>query len=290
MPITTYCPLLFLWQQRSVFVGSLPEPIDISTGASTLMMGLDKPIRFKTSQMETFIECQSLLIPAGTSVVIDTQGAFFFNCTLDPQGFDFHSLSKAMTKNISNCLYLLEDEKTHINNFLSFCCAPLSANKIQRTLDSFLQQPLQQSYKPQPKNNKKFVSDPRIDRVISYIRNNTTQNTTLSNLAELVNVSPVYLSELFKICTGLPIRRFRLWHRLYTTIESMGRGGTLTDAAMTSGFNDSSHFIRTFRSMLGMAPSTIFMQTTPLQILTEEIIESHEAPKKVLNTPQDTSL
>ncbi len=284
MPTTAYRPLLFLWQQRSVFVGSLSEPIYVSTGASTLMMGLDKPIRFKTQDMQEFIECRSLLIPAGTSVVVDTQGAFFFNCTLDPMGADLHSLSKAMIKQEKNCFYLLQDEQRHINNFLSFCCAPLNALKIQNTLDTFLQQPHTQ----QPHTDEHFLIEPRIQRVISHIRGNTTDNTSLNQLANQVNLSPAYLSELFKNCTGLPIRRFRLWHRLYTTVEQIGRGGNLTDAAMESGFNDSSHFIRTFRSMLGMTPTSIFMQTIPLQILTEEIpVESNTVSKKVSEKPQE---
>ncbi len=283
MSTAAYCPLLFLWQQRSVFVGSLPEPIYVSTGASTLMMGLDKPIRFKTHDMQEFIECRSLLIPAGTPVVVDTQGAFFFNCTLDPMGADLHSLSKAMIKQEKNCFYLLQDEQRHIDSFLSFCCAPLNALKIQNTLDNFLQQPYQK-----PHIHERFIVEPRIQRVISHIRDNTTDNTSLNQLANQVNLSPAYLSELFKSCTGLPIRRFRLWHRLYTTVESIGRGGNLTDAAMESGFNDSSHFIRTFRSMLGMTPTSIFIQTTPLQILTEEIpMKSNIVSKKVSEKPQE---
>ncbi len=284
MPTTAYCPLLFLWQQRSVFVGSLSEPIYVSTGASTLMMGLDKPIRFKTHDMQDFIECRSLLIPAGTSVVVDTQGAFFFNCTLDPMGADLHQLSKAMKKQEKNCFYLLQDEQHHIDSFLSFCCAPLSVLKIQSTLDQFLQQP----HKQPPHTHERFFIDARIERVISHIRHNTTDNTSLNQLASQVNLSPAYLSELFKSCTGLPIRRFRLWHRLYTTVERIGRGGNLTDAAMESGFNDSSHFIRTFRSMLGMTPTSIFIQTTPLQILTEEIsIESPLVSKAVSEKTQE---
>ncbi len=44
---------------------------------------------------------------------------------------------------------------------------------------------------------------------------------------------------------------------------------------MDCGFNDSSHFIRTFRSMLGMTPTSIFTQATPLQFLTPTPLDSH---------------
>ena len=266
MPTTPYCPLLFLWQQRSVFIGSLFEPIDVSTGASTLMLGLDKPIRYITQDMKSSMECRSLLIPAGTSVVVDTQGAFFFNCTLDPMGTDFFSLSKLMMKKQGTIFYNLQDEKHHINTLLSICSPPLSTNKIQSTLNHFLQLGLRSINK----NEGNLINDHRIERVIEEIKTTIGENTSLVELANRVNLSPAYLSELFKNCTGLPVRRYRLWHRLYATVESIGLGKNLTDAAMESGFNDSSHFIRTFRSMLGMTPTSIFTQAIPLQFLTPD--------------------
>ena len=271
MPTTPYCPLLFLWQQKSVFIGSLSEPIDVSTGASTLMLGLDKPIRYITQDMQTSMECRSLLIPAGSSVVVDTQGAFFFNCTLDPMGTDFFSLSKLMTKKMGTTYYQLQDEQDHIRSLLSICSPPLSANKVQSTLNHFLQLGLRSI----DKNEGNLINDQRIERVIDQIKNSIGENTSLTELANLVNLSPAYLSELFKSCTGLPVRRYRLWHRLYSTVENTGLGKNLTEAAMDCGFNDSSHFIRTFRSMLGMTPTSIFTQATPLQFLTPTPIDSH---------------
>ncbi len=266
MPTTPYSPLLFLWQQKSVFIGSLSEPIDVSTGASTLMLGLDKPIRYKTQEMKHSMECRSLLIPAGTSVVVDTQGAFFFNCTLDPMGTDFFSLSKLMTKKLGTTFYQLHDEQDHIRSLLSICSPPLSPNKVQSTLNHFLQLGLRST----DKSEGNLINDQRVERVISEIKNTIGENISLTDLANMVNLSPAYLSELFKNCTGLPVRRYRLWHRLYSTVESIGLGNNLTAAAMESGFNDSPHFIRTFRSMLGMTPTSIFIQATPLQFLTPD--------------------
>jgi AraC-like DNA-binding protein len=40
-------------------------------------------------------------------------------------------------------------------------------------------------------------------------------------------------------------------------LERLGRGVSLTTAAHAAGFADSAHFSRTFRAMLGIAPSAL---------------------------------
>ena len=121
MTTTAYRPLLYIWEMRTLFIGSLEEPLDISTGASTLLLGLDKPIRFITGDMQTSIECRSLLIPAGTDVVIDTQGAIIANCTLDPLGKDLHVLSRLMLNRAGDTGYDLKNEQMLIATFWGVC-------------------------------------------------------------------------------------------------------------------------------------------------------------------------
>lgn len=266
-----YSPLLFLWQDKSVFFGQLDDTIDVSTGTSSLMLGLDKPIRFSINPADDLIECRSLLIPAGTKVHIDTQGAFLFNYTLGPIGEQLAIIAKLMTQNRGDVFYKLRDEEQHIKNFLSLCLPPLGTEKIVDTLDGFISEAKKidlsilddSSHFQRPS----YVDDARINTVIEKLNHANTNNTPLPELARLVNLSPAYLTELFKTRTGLPIRRYRLWYRLHNAVTLVGQGKNFTEAAIASGFNDSSHFIRTFHSMLGMTPSSILSQTKPMEIL-----------------------
>ena len=59
------------------------------------------------------------------------------------------------------------------------------------------------------------------------------------------------------IALGVPIRRYRQWHRLFVTAVGVTQGLSLTTAALEAGFTDSAHFSRTFRSILGMPPSAM---------------------------------
>lgn len=104
------------------------------------------------------------------------------------------------------------------------------------------------------------VIDPRIVRVIALIKSAPNDNHPIEQLATAVNLSVPRLVQLFKQQIGVPIRRYRQWHRLYVTAVRVARGCSLTEAALQAGFTDSSHFSHTFCSILGMKPSVILSQ------------------------------
>lgn len=260
--IDQYHPILCLWKQRSLFIGRLREPLDISTGASTLLMGLTENIEIKTEEMAEPLICRSILVPAGTPIVINTNNAFFANITLNPMGSDFQILSNSMEKQSGDLYYQIHNEAEMIKHMLSMCVTPIDHKTIFKFLENLLMTHSIFNH-----------ADIRIEHVIHEIQNTIDDNLSLTHLAKTVNLSPAYLTELFKKHTGLPIRRYRLWYRIYMTVTSIIQGNSLTNAAMVSGFSDSSHFNRTFKSMLGMNPTAIFCQTPTLRII-PDVIES----------------
>jgi len=272
MATNAFSPLLFLWEQRTLFIGSLEDPLDISTGASTLLLGLDKPIRFMTSEMQAPLECHSLLMPAGTSVIIDTQGSMIANCTLDPLGEDLHALEKFMQLKVGKVSYHLENEQMHISKFKQVFSAPLDAHGVLRSLIQFLD--IKTAFQGTAPHHE---IDPRIRQIILIIQKTINENISLSDLAKRANLSPSRLTQLFKKQTGLPLRRYRLWYRLYMTALKTGQGRSLTEAAFEAGFTDSPHFNHTFRSMLGMTPSCIFSQAQQLQIILPSSTQTRSA-------------
>ena len=263
-----------------IYIGQQESPLVISTGAGTLMYGLDGPISFKTKTMQHSIECNSLLLPAGTSVIIDIQGATIANCTLDPAGADFATLSALMQHRAVVALYQIEYEPAHIKTFLNTYHSPLDLSEIRKTISKILQLDRVNGIAIENTNHD---IDPRISDIIHRIQNTACENPSLSYLAERVNMSPSRLIQLFKQQTGLPIRRYRLWCRLYLTVLGIGQGKSLTVAAVEAGFNDSPHFNHTFRSMLGMTPSFILSQVNQLQIILPENNRA-EAVAPITNT------
>ena len=74
------------------------------------------------------------------------------------------------------------------------------------------------------------------------------------------------LTQLFRQKIGIPIRRYRQWHRLFVTCVGVTRGMNLTDAAVNAGFTDSAHFSHTFRSIVGMSPSAALAQSRGIRL------------------------
>jgi len=57
---------------------------------------------------------------------------------------------------------------------------------------------------------------------------------------------------LFRREMNIAWRPYLLWRRLQCAVEEIHRGGTATEAAYHTGFSDSAHLSRTFRSQFGM--------------------------------------
>ena len=101
---------------------------------------------------------------------------------------------------------------------------------------------------------------------MQLIKADVACNQSIEFLAEQVGLSVPRLTQLFRQKIGIPIRRYRQWHRLFVTSVGVARGMNLTDAAMAAGFTDSAHFSHTFRSIIGMSPSAALAQPRGIRL------------------------
>jgi|tagenome__1003787_1003787.scaffolds.fasta_scaffold20873265_2 AraC family transcriptional regulator len=96
----------------------------------------------------------------------------------------------------------------------------------------------------------------RLKRVIDYIAENLDENITLSQLANIAGMSSHYFSELFKQSTGHAPHHYVLLKRIERAKEYLSSPRlSITDAALSSGFQNPSQFARVFRQVEGMTPS-----------------------------------
>jgi len=255
----SYAAQLFLWKKRTLYIGKFKEPLILSQGAATLSISLDEPFSFFTKEMPEPIYTKSLILPAGLPVTIDTKGSLLANCHLDALGRDFYYLHAQARKNCGKIGYELGHEADLIKDFTQMFNTQMSSESAFDYLETKLKNTNDKPLAP-------FHVDARIEKIINLIQ--ATVNDAISGeaLAESVNLSVPRLAQLFKLQTGIPIRRYRLWHRLYLTAQNVGRGKNLTDAAIDAGFTDSPHFAHTFRAMLGMTPSYILSQVNKTRI------------------------
>lgn len=95
--------------------------------------------------------------------------------------------------------------------------------------------------------------EPRLLRLLPLLDD---PDCSLQQLAQQVHLSPSRFSHWFKTCSGLPLRSYRKWHRLIRALQAISGGHNLTTAAHLAGFADAAHFSRSFRSLLGIDPSS----------------------------------
>lgn len=250
---------LFLWDQRTLFIGLLAEKIVLSQGAATLTVSLSTPIEFKTPSMDAPMETKTLLLPPGLDVEVNTNGALIANCNLEPLLQDWRALKQSMKHHEFGLDFELENEDLTQQTFRNIYDQQLNYEdaytELTKWLDAFYD-----------KVDAPFKTDERVLCIIEEIKRSVDDNVSVGELAGSVGLSEPRLIQLFKQQTGVPIRRYRQWHRLFTTSVYMGKGCTLTEAAIHAGFTDSAHFTNTFKNMLGMRPSDVLAQSNGIQI------------------------
>ncbi len=108
---------------------------------------------------------------------------------------------------------------------------------------------------PTPGANVKF--DRRVAFALEYLGAELDHRVTITELSSAVSLSPSRLEHLFREQVGISISRYLLWIRIKKALEMMCLGTSLTEVAYAVGFADSAHLSRTFRRLIGLAPSTL---------------------------------
>ncbi len=99
--------------------------------------------------------------------------------------------------------------------------------------------------------------DPRIVLVTEYINEHYASDLTLEWMAELVQLHPVYLGQLFKAHMKLSVKQYLNLVRINQAEIMLSKGGlTVTETAAQCGFRDISYFSHVFKSIKGYTPST----------------------------------
>ena len=86
---------------------------------------------------------------------------------------------------------------------------------------------------------------------------NPADETTADALARRCGLSARTLERLFRAETGM---RFGLWRqkaRLLESVRVLVEGGSVTDAALESGYSSVSAYIAAFKQTFGTTPGTI---------------------------------
>ena len=100
-------------------------------------------------------------------------------------------------------------------------------------------------------------ADARLKRALVALETEPLAPWTHRSLAERAHLSPSRFQVLFREATGLPVRNYLLWRRLLEATARLQAGEAVTAAAHATGFADAAHLSRSFRRIIGAAPSSL---------------------------------
>ena len=105
-------------------------------------------------------------------------------------------------------------------------------------------------------SREKTVHLEQITTVMHYIDTHYSQKLSLSELSEVVHMSPSYLSHIFSKTTGFSLWDYIISRRIDQAKQLLlSTDRKILDIAFECGFQNSVHFNKCFRSQTGLTPS-----------------------------------
>ncbi len=103
-------------------------------------------------------------------------------------------------------------------------------------------------------SNDSYKYDARVQVLIDYIRTHFKEDLSLQDMAHLARLNPFHLSRLFKKTTGVSPYEYLVITRTEHARQLLRKGYRVQQAAIDSGFYDTSHFNRSLRKITGTSP------------------------------------
>jgi len=185
------------------------------------------------------------LVPANTALQLKVKNKTVVMVTLNTLSNDFMRLKQWHTGAGANFPPL-------VGELLESPDSPDS----QHTLRCWLEQVLNLPDAPQ--------QDSRVLQAAQILNQRIGINILIDKLAAEVCLSVPRFVQLFKQCTGLTVRRYRLFIRMNYAVKLVCGGASPTSAAAEAGFADYAHFSRTFKAIMGLSPREMFVDISTL--------------------------
>ena len=109
------------------------------------------------------------------------------------------------------------------------------------------------------KDNQQF-SEKYVKDTIKYLNEHFTEKIKLETLASMCGVTKFYLTREFKRFTGQSIFTYITVLRCKMAQNCLSRGMSVTETAITCGFDDVSCFSQTYKKTMGVLPKNVKKQ------------------------------
>ncbi len=133
---------------------------------------------------------------------------------------------------------------------------PLQAAKLRQAVLSLLIRVCENHTCPMPSAGKEQrPSEAYIKKAVEYLSDRYTEAVSLEAVAKICGITKYHLAREFKRYTGQTVFTYLNFLRCRHAQLCFSRGMTVTQAALESGFESVSYFSRTYKRLMGSAPS-----------------------------------
>jgi AraC-like DNA-binding protein len=248
---------LFLWEGIFLYIGNAIATNTHNHHALQIIVSKDNPfnMRVEKSQWKSY---RSLIINSDQphECILENGQVFFLG--IDPESNSAINIRENYLKDshYTSIPEILIDD--FIKEMATRLADVTNCREVLDTVNKFIL-----SLSGIPGN--KVEIDVRIETVINILKNNPGKKIKLGDLSKEVYLSETRLVHLFKEQTGIPIRKYILWHRINSAVKEIINGKSLTEAAYLADFSDAAHFSRTFRRMFGISASDLLKNSQNIQ-------------------------
>jgi AraC-like DNA-binding protein len=241
-----YRTQLFQWPDKMLFLGPLGEVGPHRHGATAWCIALDGELGFSAAGTG-WQGAAGVQIAAGCPHRLHGQDRPVAVLYLHPEYDDWRAVAAGTGRAGARLLQRADPRlRALLRDLLQAAALPAAAHtELGIQLDGFL------AHRRAPQ-----AALP-VQAAVGCIKSALADNLPLAELAAAARLSPGRLTHLFCAELGLPIRRFRSWHRLMRALELALRGRSLTQSALDSGFASPAHLSSVFQGTFGLAPSAV---------------------------------
>lgn len=244
-----------MWQEQGLFLGAASTTSFHASPAIKVLIALDGEFKLQTEENGAWQNFKSAIIAPGQFHAIDGQNNNLALIVLVPEAKAAQPLIPILSR---KSLYRIPISV--VQNFL-----PIFEEFEQMSVESVESEKICRRMFEKIKNGEELLSaeiDKRISQSIARLRAESENHVSVGEIAANVALSESRFSHLFTKEVGVSVRRYQLWIRLRDAIHLLANGGSLTETAHEAGFSDSAHLTRTFRQMLGIAPSALLKHSS----------------------------
>lgn len=247
--------LVLVWDEQAIFLGLAADASLHESPAIKVCLALDEDFGLRTSDSEEWTDYDSAIIAPGQPHAIDGRQNKMAMLLLAPETKLAQPLAPIFSENGISRL------------------SPVAIGKIRAIFADFDQS----RAADEPNVCHRMVEaigsgdrlpiDSRVAQSIEWIRSSREEGISIHEIAAGVELSESRFSHLFTENVRVPVRRYLLWLRLRDAMHLLAQGRSLTETAHEAGFADSSHLARTFRGLLGIAPSALTKESSIISFL-----------------------